>query len=403
MPRTHSATLPDLPVEIIHRIFDSLDGTAVLLSVRNVCQRLRATVDTYHRFELDLTTISKRRFHQLLARIHPQHVTALTLNDVDDTPGQIGLFLSLIDIGLFTQLRSLSLKRINGPHLCLFLEHARRCSLTSLTVDSLSLELSDRERIGEHLSSIIGQSTFLRLRLQSDGNCNLVDELTWPAECKLQYLKLLFVTKVQMRDILLHAPDLQTFDLGIPMGSMFHRWSDATEIFLPSHSRLTSLFIADFDPIQTILSCLRFTPALRHLKMISTNYNWPEECQLEELIKTNLPALEKLEFYSSFCRNPSEPGGEAKLDQLISPFCTSFWTEEKRWMVRCNWFLTLHVVELYTVPICASRYLHRNDSNTKIASNFSDELEQSVISKDVHQLHMAPSRPELELVEQRVR
>lgn len=97
-----------MPVEITHRIFDSLDGRAVLMSLRHVCQWLRANVDTYRRFELDLTTLSKRQFHQLLTRVHPQHITTLTLNDEEKTSGQIGVLLSLIDISLFTQLRSLT-------------------------------------------------------------------------------------------------------------------------------------------------------------------------------------------------------------------------------------------------------------------------------------------------------
>jgi hypothetical protein len=109
MSHTDSATLSTLPVETLHQIFDNLDGTTVLLSVRNVCQRLEAIVNNYNRYELDLTSISTSDFHHLLRVIRPEWVTVLSLSNAEQMPRQIGLFRSLIDIGLFTQLRSLTL------------------------------------------------------------------------------------------------------------------------------------------------------------------------------------------------------------------------------------------------------------------------------------------------------
>ena len=403
MSRTHSATLTNLPVEIIHRIFDNLDGTEVLLSVGDVCQRLRAAVSTYHRYKLHLIALSKSDFSRLLVRIHPQHVTGLTLNDQETTPGQIVLFRSLIDIGLFNQLRSLTLTGINGEELCLFLEHVRRYSMISLTLDSRRCDGGEQRLIAEHLSSIIGQPNFLHLRLLSGDLCRLIDHAEWPAECKLQSLRMVIITKEQVSKILLHASDLETLDLGTKWVSMFDRWNDAAEISVTPHLRLTSLVITcDLDSIETILSFLSFTPCLRYLKIINTQFNWHGEHQWEELIKTELPVLNKFEFYWSFCVDPlAKETEESTLHRLISPFRTPFWTEEKRWSVRCNWFLTMNIIEIYTVPICTSHYMHRNDPTTKIASNFASEDQQSVISKDVHQLHIAPSRPEL--VERRVR
>ena len=402
MSHTDSVTLSTLPVEIIHSIFDHLDGTTVLLSVRDVCRRLRATVDNYHRWKLDLTTMSKRDFYRLLVRIHPQDVTALTLND-RETPGQIGLFLSLINIDLFTQLRSLTLVNIEEEHLCLFLEHARSCSLTSLTLESMRLTTSEYQRIAEHLSSIISQPTFLRLGLLTRDLCELNDQLEWPIECKLQYLRMASCTKAQMSKILLHASDLQTLYLGTTWGFIFDNWANTPEISLKPHAQLTSLAITSHvESIDTILSFLSFTPSLRHLKIITLEFSWLERIQCEEIIKSKLPALDKFEFYSSFfLRRSEEETDELTLHQVISPFHTPFWTEEKRWSVRCNWFPTIEIAEIYTSPICTSKYMHRNDPNTKTVSNFSTEDRQSMITKDIYQLHIAPCRPEP--VENRVR
>jgi hypothetical protein len=177
MSRTDSVTLSTLPVEILHQIFDNLNGTTVLLSVRNVCQRLRATVDTYNRYELDLTDISKRDFHRLVVLIHPERVTSLTLNNRGTTPGQVGIFRSLIDICLFTQLHSVTLLKIEGQHFCPFLEHVRKCSLTSLTLDLTWFNTSEQQQMMQYLWLIIGQRTFLRLRLLSECLCKLIDQL----------------------------------------------------------------------------------------------------------------------------------------------------------------------------------------------------------------------------------
>jgi hypothetical protein len=48
--------------------------------------------------------MSKAEFHQILRRVRPKSMTSVTLSDEEKTPGQIGVFLSLIDISRFTRL-----------------------------------------------------------------------------------------------------------------------------------------------------------------------------------------------------------------------------------------------------------------------------------------------------------
>jgi hypothetical protein len=45
-------SLITLPVEIVYRILDNLDGLAILLSVRDVCTRLNAITDTYQPYQV---------------------------------------------------------------------------------------------------------------------------------------------------------------------------------------------------------------------------------------------------------------------------------------------------------------------------------------------------------------
>jgi hypothetical protein len=211
--RKHRASLPTLPVEILHQIFSELDGTTVLLSVRNVCRQLREVTKTHHRYELDLTSLSKPSFHQLLTLIHPDYVTNLTVSDGELTPGQVGLFCSLVDIDLFTRLRSLTLLNILEEDLCSFLNYASRCSLTSLTIDSRLHYSKQWNQIIQLLSSIIGQPSFLHLELINESVSQLITKSPLLVQCKLRYLRLTGDMSHLLCGVINHFPDLETLVL----------------------------------------------------------------------------------------------------------------------------------------------------------------------------------------------
>ncbi|CAF4257166.1 unnamed protein product, partial [Rotaria sp. Silwood2] len=45
------ATLLTIPVDIVYRILDKLSDLTIIVSVRNVCERLNVISDTYHRYQ----------------------------------------------------------------------------------------------------------------------------------------------------------------------------------------------------------------------------------------------------------------------------------------------------------------------------------------------------------------
>jgi hypothetical protein len=47
------ASVLDLPIELIYRIFDHLDPQNILLSLRNVCQRLETITNTYPPYQVN--------------------------------------------------------------------------------------------------------------------------------------------------------------------------------------------------------------------------------------------------------------------------------------------------------------------------------------------------------------
>ena len=241
------------------------------------------------------------------------------------------------------------------------------------------------------------QPTFLRLRLLSEGLCELIDQPEWPVQRKLQYLTMAFLTEKQLCEIRLRASDLQTLDIGARIESKFNDWNVAATIFRTLHSRLTSLAISRHaDPIDTMLSFLSFTPCLHHLTIVNTGVNWLDASLWEEFIKSKLPALRNLQFYSnSYCRRSNGGTEDSMLNRLISPFRTPFWTEKKRWSIRCDWFITRQIIETCTNRICTRKKNYSSDSNIGTASNFATEDRQWIISTDVHQLDIDLGTPKL--------
>ena len=172
-------SLDSLPVEILYRILDHVDGQTILLSFRNICKKFKAIANTYNRYELDLTAISNADFHLACRTIRPEDLISLTLSNGDKTPNQIDLFFSLFAIDQLIRLRSLTLLQVynnNNDELQTLLHQIFPvCPLTSLSIKS---KTGDQLHSQSLLLSIITQSTFRRLDF--DIGCREFDKIPWP-------------------------------------------------------------------------------------------------------------------------------------------------------------------------------------------------------------------------------
>jgi len=45
-------SLHTISIELVYRILDNLDEQAIFLSMKNVCQRLDAVIESYHQFRV---------------------------------------------------------------------------------------------------------------------------------------------------------------------------------------------------------------------------------------------------------------------------------------------------------------------------------------------------------------
>jgi hypothetical protein len=386
-----AASLVTLPMEILYKIFDDLDAIAIVGSVRNVCQRLRAATDTYDRYMLDFTWVSNRDFHWLLRAVRPENVRALSLSDREATLIQVPVFRSVVNIDLFTQLRSLTLLNIDGPCLWVFLQHAKKCSLTSLILHSKFHSPRQKQRIFDCLSSIIEQATLVHLELMTSDLSTFVNQVEWPNQCKLRSLRLGWhAQRPSLSTIVHHLPELETLVLDVDRKRIFLNTEVSESVFSEVYPRLKSLTISHTsDLLNCVRSLLSCTPSLTYLKITGTRKSMIDGFLWEDLITCKLPLLNKFEFHqiSSRSRFAGETV-ETALSRVIAPFCTPFWTEEKRWLVICTWHGKEDSMEIYTPLVSTPDYLSAWQPTTLTVTNFDTQGEYYTNHEDVLRLQL---------------
>jgi hypothetical protein len=341
-----------LPVEILYRILDYVDGRSIFFSFRYVCKNCQAITNTYNRYKLNFSSISKTDLHLICRAIRPENVISLTLSDSYKTPGQSDLFFSLVDINQWTRLRCLTLLHINDNNLQTFLLHiTTSCSLIAL---SIKFRVTESTETLAHILSIISQPTLRRLDFFDIYNV-VIDKIQWPINSSLHYLQIIDCTFEQFCVILDHSPNLRTFVLRNVISNI------TGEPFLKSYPQLTSLSLNDagiFRPLNEIKSILTLTPSLEYLKVIVliSDRSLFNGSEWENVIMTHLPHLQRFEFFFSEYNATNYNSVDHR--SIMTRYQTPFWVETKRWSVVCTYDPTIHTIILYSTPMCLTSYTY---------------------------------------------
>jgi hypothetical protein len=346
-----TVSLMNLPTELLHRICDFLDAETIVLSFRRVCVQLSAVTETFNRYKIRLSSMSKMN----ICRIIPaENVVLLDFGNEKSAINRIELFLSLFDIHQFTRLRSLSIRSINISDLNIILHHViMNCKLTSFSIYSDISQDSDKTL--QLLSSTIAQRSLHNLLLNFDLTDK--DKLSWPRQCMTTNLSIGTCTIKQFSSILQNSPYLHTL---IMNNCQIIEVDDA--FLFNSYQQLNSLTLNDMkmtmDKLEYLLS---FLPSLTHLDLTSPGkpYEFVQRLsRWEEFIQLRLPRLSQFEF-CIFCYCSDWENFHA----LITAFRTPFWLEEKRWFVTCqfrdDWTSSFTV---FTSPE-SSRYSFQQEHN----------------------------------------
>ena len=341
--------LLDLPVEVFHRIFDFLDAQTIFRSIRCACQQLRATVNTYDRFALNFTSVTKLHFELISNFIGPENVTSLTFSIGQcNQSDKIDFLLSIFNIGQFIRLHSLTLLEIDDLELTRLLKN-----ISVLPLVSLSIHLRKVHQYGTFPSSAdIDRLNFRKLRLI--GSSYITKNLSHLIHCELQHLAIKNCTYAEYQFILERCPVLQTFE----MQSCTMCQLDMIGSISPtstSQSQLTSLIMnactLSFEELDLLLS---HTPSLIYLKIISSRWKFDslwDGSRWEQLIQTKLPLLNDFHFCFRFVVNYDS--NFYSLHSIIRQYQTPFWLQDKNWLVTCDYVIgsSSSQIMLYTEPI----------------------------------------------------
>ncbi|CAF1197551.1 unnamed protein product [Adineta ricciae] len=368
----------NLPVELLYHILNYLDTNTILLSFRYVCSRFYLLSNVYNQYQLNFYSCTKYNFYRFARIINPVHIVSLVLSDDDRTPGQINLFLSLFHLNQFHALRSLTLLEIEDSNLNLILNDLSSLALRSLTIQSRTFFTWTNQTLA-CLSPVLEQSSLKQFTLSIW--CFEIYDFIWPNQCHIEHVHISNrITFEQYCTILERCLSLRTFIIKDVL------WNDTNTINVKHYRQLKSLTLEDNRmDIFKLEQFLSLTPSLTYLKVIGMAYLM-DSYRWEKILRTKLPLLENFEFFFQSWKDISYDFSD--IESLIRPFQTSFWLENKRWIVNCDYIFNPIEVLLYSIPICKSSFQYHDPSNKISCSNFIDMFVDENIMDNVMDLRI---------------
>ena len=286
------------------------------------------------------------------------------------------LFLSSFNLKQFDHLRSLTLLEIEDCNLNTILNDSSALSLVSLTIKSRRF-LTWTDQTLASLSSILEQSSLKRFRFSIW--CFEIYQFIWPKQCQIEYLHISNrITFEQYCLILNQCLLLETFIIKDVL------WNDTNVIISAHYRQLKSLTLEDnrMDMFK-LEEFLSLTPALVYLKVIGMAY-LIDSYRWEKILRIKLANLEKFEFFFLSWKDVNYDVSD--IDSLIRPFQTSFWLENKQWMVQCDYIINPTEVMVYSIPICKSSIQYHDQSNKTSCSNLIRRNTEDIIMENISQL-----------------
>jgi hypothetical protein len=342
------ASLLTLPVELLYRILDHLDMQTILQSLRSVCTRLYSITNSYNRYELNITSISKSDLEFVLRVALPESIISLIFSgSKNNTSDLSNLFFSRCDLSQFIRLHSLTLNKVNDTELWYFVQHTNSKHLVSLSIESSEREYN---KTCSFVSLAIIRWNLRKLYFNNIKD--IMQRISWPVGCRLEHLTIRACGYCDYSGILHQLPHLQKLVMRDCNMHSIHSKTLISSTSIPSLS-LTTLIINEYSLSMNLLDSLfSLTPSLRHLQMVSNLYRLDSVfngSQWEQCIRTKLRSLIKLEFFFSCTVGTNQP--YTSLDSLIAPFRTPFWLEDKHWFVTCSYVIKSGTIWLSTAPI----------------------------------------------------
>ncbi|CAF3169415.1 unnamed protein product [Rotaria sp. Silwood2] len=317
-----SCMLNYFPMEVLHMIFDYLKPNDLLHGFVEINSYIDTILHSYSRLRLNCKSMNKSAFYFICEHIYPNQVQSLVLADDEHTPGQIKLFMSLLPLIQFINLQSINIIQIDNVNLlCLVLSHLENHPLIqSLIVYNYHMDISKRNSrcITETLASLpsLKYLTFM----QSSTLTTLKQPLL-----KLTHLTIRSCRFTDLKIIFHWVPNLLYLKIVVP-------YNAGVFVFDYIPSKLSSLIIESkhwilFDAVENFLSLTKSLK--RFIFEASGELALLDGRRWETLIKTKLAHL--IDFALDITPEENNMTG----DDVLIPFQSSFWTNEKHWHMAC--------------------------------------------------------------------
>ena len=202
-----------LPIELLHNLFDYFRAHEILITFTGLSDRVNEILRSYSNYKLAFKSIRKADFDLICRWIEPEQVMFLTLCDDVDTLGQSELFFSHFHIERFSQLQSLTLRKMEPETLNFLFPYLSKLHLLhSLSFDYISEECAQMNESFEITSLIKSNYVQLASRLTHlhMHNRNVILSTPHPS---LYSLKLNSCSINELETIFQHSPKLKSLEV----------------------------------------------------------------------------------------------------------------------------------------------------------------------------------------------
>lgn len=381
----------NLPVELIHRIFDYIDAETIIFSIRYACKRLYSIVNTYDRYELDFRFISGSDIPLMKRIIGPKNIISIILSNEKRTRNTCRVFFDHFHIEKLVRLRSLDLTHVSGKDLDKLQKHIMQYPLRKFCISGYLF--CDR-KTRKFLSSIVSHTQLRKIEFNMNIGCGRII-LNWPISYGLVHITVGKCSWITLYHILDHFPNLQTLATTISVVNSFRNELNIEHVDNRKFDHLVSLslVIKDFINMENIESLLLCLPSLTHLRLIFNEQlcdtSLLDGSRWENFIETKLPLLNRFEF--SFLSNSFNQSHSTTVESLITPFQTLFWLETKQWIIKCDdGYSEQHgwIFHIYSIPIVIDSFRYPDRPCSVLHSKLNIAGRNEIITVNAHRLYL---------------
>ncbi|CAF3867230.1 unnamed protein product [Rotaria sp. Silwood1] len=343
-----------LPNELLLYLFEYLTTLDLFQAFYGLNLRFNTLILIHCRkCRLDFQSITKTDFDIICKNYLPciiDRIISLRLSDDDNTPQQIGLFLSYnFQLERFINLQTLSLSNIHSSYILdkLITECSHLLSLTHLTLTKcyISMNGNNAHQLYSKIWSL-SKLKYCYIDISfAHGSCFPMPTIISTSlkhlsiinmSCYLNELIHLFQSTPYLQYLSIDSMDYANdYELSLPILSITH---------------LKLSFDSSLDILQYLLQNM---PDLCDLTLETSNI-YMDGYQWEELIRRYLSKLKIFRFKMRFSALNDE-SKEIQSNQILDSFRTNFWLDEHQWFVRCHWYSSdeqyhFDFIDLFTLP-----------------------------------------------------